>query len=122
MPIKAKRQAAIPPGKHGGIIVEAHETTKVFDPQKGPEEVVEIIIQPEWREADGVETLQVAVLYSPVLNGLSSLSKALERLGQHPAEGESWDPASLAGTEVTFTAVQKGGFVNVNKDSLTKKE
>lgn len=119
MAIIAKRQAAIPPGQHKGIIVNAHETTKVFDPAKGPEETVEIVIQPAWRQDPQTETLQVSALYSPVLNGLSGFSKLLQRLGKHPQDGAQYDVSDLIGLEVVFTAEHNSaGFVRVVKDSV----
>jgi hypothetical protein len=121
MALKVQKQAAIPAGNHQGIITRAHETTKVFDPAKGPEPVVEIVIQPAWKQ-QGYETLPVAVVFSPVLNGLSALSKFLGRIGQTPTSDE-FVIESIEGTEVLFTAKVKtgsDGFVQIEKDSIRK--
>lgn len=122
MAITAKQQAAIPAGQHKGVIVNAAETSKVFDPSKGPEDTVEITIQPGWRKDPSTETLQVSCLFSPVLNGLSAFSKLLQRLEMHPADGEQFDVARLIGREVVFTAeIGASGFVRVVKDSIRLK-
>jgi hypothetical protein len=119
MAIVAKRQAGLPAGAHTGVIIKAEETKKVFEPSRGPEPTVEITIQPKWKAAEGVETLPVNCLFSPSLNGLSGLSKLLNRLGAHPKDGDSWDPSELLGTEVAFTSeVSAEGFARVNKDTI----
>ncbi|MHB1059777.1 MAG: hypothetical protein ACYC0F_18030 [Rhodanobacter sp.] len=121
MAIEVKKQAAIPPGSHKGIIMDALETTTIFDPAKGPEPVVEIIIQPAWRSPDpAAETLPVNVSFPPKLNGLSALSKLLSRLDMTPQPGTQWTPNVLHGVEVEFRSTQTDkGFVKVDKDSIT---
>lgn len=124
MAIAVKQQAAVPPGKHEGIITTAVETTKVFDPAKGPEDVVEISIQPKWKKDEHTETIPVSVIFTPVLNGISALSKLLARLKvPHPQTGDQWQADSLSGTRVTFVADHnKDGFVRVDKDSIRAAE
>ena len=117
MSLKVKKQAAIAAGKHTGIIIDCRETQKVFDGAKGPEDVIEVVIQPSWKKDADTETIPVAVSFSPVLNGLSALSKFLARIKREP-DGESWEPSSIVGTEVAFTAAIKNDFVNVSKDSI----
>lgn len=120
MAMKMEKVAAIPAGPHTGIIIQCHETTKVFDPTKGPEPVVEVVIQPKYQKA-GHRTLPVSVVFSPTLTSLSALGRLLGRLGAEPADGEDFVPASLEGTEVAFTAATKpDGFVVVQKDSIRK--
>lgn len=119
MAISVKSQAAVPPGAHTGIIVSAEETKKVFNPQKGPEDTIEIVIQPRWRKDDATETLPVQASFTPVLNGLSALSKLLRRLDAHPTDGEAWEPSTLVGTEVAFsTKRSERDFVQVLKDTI----
>lgn len=117
MAISVKKQAAVPDGQHRGVIISAEETTKIFDGAKGPEPVVEIVIQPAWRQDAETETLPVSVSFSPVLNGLSALSKLLARLKVEP--GASFEVNTLNGTEVEFTVKRNANdFVNVAKDSI----
>lgn len=119
MALKAKKQAAIPEGSHTGVITGARETTKVFDPEKGPEETVEITIRPDWKSEDGAETLPVSVVFSPILNGLSALSKLLDRLDLEVPDGANWNPHELTGRKVSFVSERsKTGFVRVLKDSI----
>jgi hypothetical protein len=119
MALKMSKQAAIPDGAHTGAISGARETTKVFDQEKGPEEVVEITIRPDWKDENGGATLPVSVVFSPSLNGLSALSKLLERLDIQVPDGANWTPHELVGRKVTFVAERtKGGFVRVLKDSI----
>ena len=119
MALKKTTLARLPEGKHNGVITNAEETTRTFDPQKGPEEVVEVTIQPGWTNDDGHHAPAVSVTFTPVLNGLSALDSLLERLGQTPDDGAEWEPKSLIGTEVSFVAVHSGNFTNVKKDSIT---
>ena len=119
MAIMVKKQAGVPDGPHTGVIINAEETTKVFDPAVGPEASIEVTIQPAWQSPDGAETLPLNVLFSPVLNGLSALSLFLKRLGMEPENGIAWEPTSLIGVEVQFVAHHApNGFVRVNKDSI----
>lgn len=121
MAIVAKKQAAVPAGTHKGIIIGAEETSKVFDPSKGPEPVVEIVIQPAWKTDDGAETLPVLVSFTPILNGISALSRFLKRVGAEPEEGEEWVPSVLNGVEVSFTCKRNArDFVSVMKDTIKK--
>jgi hypothetical protein len=120
MALKMEKVAAIPAGPHAGIITQAHETTKVFDPSKGPEGVVEIVIQPKWNKP-GHRTLPVSVVFSPNLTSLSALAGFLGRIGVNLEDGADFIPASLEGTEVAFTAeTKKDGFVVVVKDTIRK--
>lgn len=121
MAIVAKRQAAIPPGDHRGVIVEAMETTTEFAIGK-PEPTVRIVIAPAWSQDDRTETVPVAVNFSPNLNGISALSKLLGRLGvAHPEAGVEFDVGSLVGIEVAFSADHNARkFVQVDKDSIRK--
>lgn len=117
MALKAKLQAAIPEGAHKGVISGARETQKDFG--NGPEDTVEIVITPDWKDPNGRQTLPVAVVFSPVLNGLSALSKLLERLDKEVPEGASWTPAEVVGTRVSFVAEKaQNGFIRVLKDSI----
>lgn len=119
MAIVTKKQAAIPVGEHEGMIISAVETTKIFDGSRGPEPVVEITIAPAWRQDATTETLAVSFVYSPVLNGLSGLSKFLQRLNAHPADGETWEPSVLLGLKVRFKAgLTDRKFIQVDKDSV----
>lgn len=119
MGILVKNQAAIPNGTHKGLITEARETTRVFDPLVGPEQTVELVIQPGWRKDDKTETMPVTVNFSPILNGLSGLSGLLDRLKVPVTDGESFEPSTLAGREITFTATRNAkGFVRVHKDTI----
>lgn len=119
MAIKARKMSAIPNGNHTGSIVGAQETTRVFNPDKGAEEIVQITIAPDWRPDDGSEVLPVTVSYSPTLNGLSALSKLLARLDREPKDGEAWEAESLIGTNVAFSARRNDrDFVTVMKDTL----
>jgi len=114
-----KEQAAIPPGKHTGIIVQAQEDTRTFDPAKGPEPVVAVTIAPAWQKAPGVETLPVEITFSPKLNGISGLSEFLNRLGKHPKVGTAWEPSAIEGTEIAFESYTERGFVRVKKDTIS---
>lgn len=119
MSLKYERKAVIPAGAHTGEIIAARETTKTFDERKGAEPVVEITIQPAWKAPDNAAVLPVSVIFTPELNGLSALSKYLERMDMEPEEGANWDPAVLNGKKVAFTAEkQPNGFVRVLKDTL----
>jgi hypothetical protein len=118
MAMKMQKKAVIPAGPNSGQIIAARETTKTFDQAKGPEPVVEITIQPDFK-VEGATTLTVSVIFTPELNGLSALSKLLDRLDIEVAEGASWDPSSLNGTKVAFVAeTNKNGFVRVVKDTI----
>lgn len=118
MSLKMQKKAVIPAGAHKGEIIAARETTKTFDEAKGPEPVVEFTIQPDYK-VSGAQTLPVSVIFTPELNGLSALSKFLDRMDVSVPEGVSWDPSSLNGAKVAFTAeVNKNGFVRVIKDTL----
>lgn len=120
MALKMKNVVAVPAGNQTGIITQCHETTKVFDPTKGPESVVEVVIQPKYQK-EGHETLPVAVVFSPSLNSLSALGRFLSRLGVSLRDGQEFVPQSIEGIEVAFTAANKpDGFVVVNKDSIRK--
>jgi hypothetical protein len=118
MGIEVSNMAPLPDGRHTGIIIGAEETTKVFDPSKGPESVVEFTVQPGWKAETGADTLPATFVYAPVLNGISALSRLLKRLGVHPASGEVWEPSSLIGVEISFVTFTKRGFVTVNKESI----
>lgn len=120
MGIKQTSQAAIPAGPHKGVIIGAELTTRVFDSAKGPEPVVEITIQPAWKQPDtNAETLPVTASFTPKLNTLSSLSKFLKRLDVKVPEGEEWNPESIIGREVAFTAQRTDkDFVRVLKDTI----
>lgn len=119
MAIMNKPQAAIPAGPHTGQIVSATETSKDFG--KGPEQVVEVVIMPAWRQDAETETLPVAVTFSPVVNGISALSKFLNRLALHPKTGAAFEPTTLVGVKVNFTAGRtERDFVRVNKDSISR--
>lgn len=116
--VKAKKQVAVPEGAHKGVISGARETTKTFDQSRGPEPVVELVITPEYR-VDGAETLPLSVIFTPVLNGLSALSKLLERLDREPEDGSDWKPETLVGTKVAFVAAEaENGFVRILKDTI----
>ena len=117
MSLKMERKVAIPQGSHKGEIIAARLTTKTFDPIKGPENVVEITIAPAYK-VEGAQTLNVSVIYAPELNGLSGLSKFLERMDIEVPEGQEWDPASLHGRKVAFTSKTVDGFVRVLKDTI----
>lgn len=118
MAIEVTKQARIPVGRHNGIIIAAEEKKTVFDAARGPEPTLEIVIQPAWRDPNGGETLPVRVSFSPVLNGLSALSKLLARIEREP-KGGAWEPTDIIGTEVTFTAkLTDRDFINVDKDSI----
>lgn len=120
MAMKMEMVAAIPPGPHDGIISRCHETTKVFDPSRGPEAVVEVVIQPKWQK-EGHRTLAVSCVFSPSLSSVSALGRFLGRLGVVLADGQEFIPESLEGTRVAFTASTKAdGFVVLNKDSIRK--
>lgn len=117
MSLKMERKVAIPAGSHKGEIVAARMTTKTFDPGAGPEPVVEITLQPEYR-VEGAKTLDVSVIFTPELNGLSALSKFLERLNVDVPEGSEWDPGSLMGRKVAFVSKTVNGFVRIEKDTI----
>src|ERR1041385_1101720 len=85
MAIIAKRQAAIPPGEHRGIVIEAMETTTEFSPGK-PEPTVRLTIQPDWEQDEKTETVPVSVNFSPVLIGSAPLARRLGPLGLPPPE------------------------------------
>lgn len=119
IPLQVANNAVIPDGDHKGVIIGSELTTKVFDPAKGPEPVLAVTIQPAYQE-EGKETLPIQVVYAPVVNGISALSKMLARIGHAPT-GASFDETSIIGTEVRFSAAQNDrGFVVVAKASLTK--
>ena len=121
MAIIAKRQAAIPPGEHRGIVIEAMETTTEFSPGK-PEPTVRLTIQPDWEQDEKTETVPVSVNFSPVLNGISALSKLLERLGvPTPEAGKEFDIRTLEGIEVVFSAARnQRNFVQIEKDTIRR--
>lgn len=120
MGMKMEKVAVIPAGQHRGIITQCRETTKTFDPSKGPEEVVEVTIQPK-HEKQGHRTLAVNVVFSPALNSVSALGRFLARIGVNLDEGAEFVPASIEGTEVAFESTTKpDGFVVVKKDSIRK--
>lgn len=122
MAIEVKKQVAVPDGKNTGTITACRETTKNFG--KGPEPVVEVIIAPDHRGPNGETTFDLNVVFSPVLNGESALSKLLERLECHPADGQKWQPSSLVGERVSFVVSRKkedgsdARFAHVYKDSI----
>lgn len=121
--IMTKKQAAIPPGQHTGKITAARMTNKDFGnkDENGRsilESTVEIVIAPDYKAPNGAETLPVAVVFSPVLNGLSALSNLLRRLDKEPQEGVEWQPSALVGTRVAFTSEVNKGFTRVVKDTL----
>lgn len=120
MALKYVKKAAIPAGAHKGEIIAARETTKVFDQEKGAEPVVEVTIQPEWKSPDGAQTMPVSVVFTPELNGLSALSKFLDRLDMEPEEGTDWSPSLLNGQKVAFTSEMRNNFVRVLKDTIRK--
>lgn len=119
MALKMKKIAALPEGEHRGIITAAEETTKVFDPAKGPEPVVAVTIQPAFKDADGVGCGTVSVTYSPSLNGLSGLSLLLGRLNFGLRDGDDFEPSEIVGTEVLFSCKRSpNGFVNIEKGTV----
>lgn len=122
MGIKVTQEAVIPAGKgHRGFIMEARLDERTFDRNKGPEQQVVVTVQPVWRQDDSTKTLAIEVLYSPKLNGLSSLSQLLSRLDLAPKAGSEWEPSTLNLVEVVFdTMLSKDGFVKVDKDSIRK--
>lgn len=118
--MKMEMVAAVPAGNQRGIITQCHETTKVFDPAKGPEPVVEVVIQPAWSKP-GYRTLPVAVVFSPKLSSVSALGRFLTRIGVELKEGQEFVPQSIEGTEVAFVSATKDdGFVTVGKDTIRK--
>lgn len=121
MSLRKKTQVAIPAGEHSGKIVMCEETSKTFDPEKGPEPVIEITIRPEY-SVKGAETLDVSVVFSPILNGLSALDKLLQRLEIAVKDGEYFDPKQLVGTQVEFSsAISPTGFVRVDKSTIRQR-
>lgn len=119
MAIKVENQATLPDGHHTGVITECEETTVTYDPQKGPEETIRVVIHPAYTDPEGRAVLDVAVNFSPVLNGLSALSNFLERIGQAPEDGSEWEPTSIIGTEVQFDCKHNdNGFVTIAKNSI----
>jgi hypothetical protein len=118
MAIRVDKACRLPAGSHTGIIVRAKETTKTFDKDKGAEEVVEIVIAPDYVAPDGALPPQTSVLFTPVLNGISALSEFLARLGVEPKEGTDWKPATLEGTKVAFRSEVRNGFAWVDKSSI----
>lgn len=120
MALTMEKVAAIPAGAHTGIITRCHETTKAFDPHKGPEPVVEIVVQPKWAQ-EGHRTLAVSVVFTPTLSSVSALGRFLSRMGVVLEDGQEFVPQSLEGMEVAFTATRKAdGFVVVTKDTLRR--
>ncbi len=118
MALKMKKVVAVPAGNQTGIITECRETTKTFDPRKGPEAVVEIVIQPKYAK-EGHETLPVSCVFSPSLTSLSALGRFLGRMNVDLKEGQEFVPQSLEGTPVAFTTESKpDGFVVVQKDTI----
>lgn len=117
MPVIAKKQVAVPPGSHTGTIVDCTETQIEFDPKKGYQPAIVVTIQPDYR-VEGAETLGIETTFSPVLNGMSVLSRFLTRLGAHPKEGAAWEPADIIGTKVAFTTTNVNGFARIVKDSM----
>lgn len=116
--MKMEMVAAVPAGQHTGIITQCHETTKTFDPSKGPEGVVELVIQPKWAKP-GHRTLPCSVTFSPTLSSLSALGRLLARLNVTVPDGAEFVPASIEGLEVAFTtSVKNDGFVVVAKDTI----
>jgi len=120
MGLKMKKQVALPEGEHFGKIVSAEETTKTFDPSKGPEAVIEITIRPDYK-VKGAETLDCSVIFAPVLNGLSALSHLLERLDIEVPDGEYFEPKTLIGTEVEFESTIVNDFVRIDKRSIRQR-
>lgn len=119
MGIIAKKESIVPTGTHNGKIVDCRTKEVVFDPEKGEETVVEVTIQPAFKTADGSPVLPLSTIFTPNLNGLSGLSKTLNRLGLHPKEGEEWEPSHLIGTPVSFTVeTGRNGFQRIVKDSI----
>lgn len=118
MSIVAKKESIIPPGQYTGEIVKAELGTITFDQDEGPKDQVLLQIQADYEPEDGSNVRAMQVNFSPSLNGLSKLSRFLDRLGLHPPDGVAWEPSNLVGTRVAFTAQQNGDFVNVDRDSL----
>lgn len=117
MSLKVTKEIAIPAGKHRGIITGADETTKVFDPQRGPEGVVEFTIQPSFKK-EGYQTRAISFTVSPSGSTLGAFAKLMARLG-HPIDDlPEADPKVAIGTEVEFEAVVKDDFVNIKKESV----
>ena len=118
--IVGKPQAAVPPGTHQGQITQAIETRRTFAEGAEPENTVEITLQPNFKVPAGTEVLPVVVNFSPVLNGLSALSKLLTRLNiPAPKAGTDFDVESLVGLNVEFTCdINQKGFVRVKKESI----
>lgn len=119
MALKAKRQASVPAGVHKGVIAAARETSRDFG--KGAEPTVEIVIQTDYKDPSGAETLPLAVNFSPILNGLSALSKLLERLDMEPEDGADFNVGTLANKRVAFVVeIQDNGFPRVVKDTIRR--
>ena len=116
MALNVKKQVACPPGQNRGIITQARETTKVFDPRTGPEPVVEVTIQPA-HKVEGFQTMPVSVVFAANLSTLGGLYAFLKRVGHEP-KTDSFNVESIDGTEVVFLAETKDNFVNVKKDSI----
>ena len=115
--------APLPDGQHTGEITNCEETTVTFDPAKGPEEVVRITMQSDAVHPDGLEYMSVSAIFTPNLNGVSALSRCLDRLGRHPEDGEDFDAAACVGTRVSFTTKldekdDGNAFTNVAKASI----
>lgn len=120
MPIEVKNLQRIPEGSHKGIITQAAIVSKVFKPHVGPEQTLEVVIQPQQPESGAYNALTVN--YGVSMNPLSAIGVLADRLGVAPDfEAVSvWDEASLEGIEVTFDIQYKGQFPNVVKDSIRK--
>lgn len=116
MAIKMHREVAVPEGKNTGIITAARETTKDFG--EGPEASLEILIKPDYK-VEGARTLDLSVLFSPVLNGMSALDGLLDRFHIEVNEGETFNVAVLKDKKVSFVTKRNAkGFVQVQKDSI----
>lgn len=118
MPIEVKNLKQIPAGNHKAIIIDAKIIDKTFKHEKGPEQVLEVTIQPEQPE-EGIYN-PVSVNFTPALNPLSALGSFLVRLGVAPdwESASSWDETSLIGREVTVNIAMNGRFPQALKDSI----
>lgn len=116
MGIIANKETVVEPGIYNGEIVDAQINTKTFNEEEGPKEVLDVQILPDHPD-ENVHTLLQS--YTPILNGLSKLSELLERLEQHPKDGEKFEPFSIVGTRVRFEAVEaNSGYITYTKDSV----
>lgn len=117
--IVAHKQVLVPDGHHRGIVYKMETKKTDFKNGDGPQDTIEMTIQPDYKPANGGEVLSLRVSFSPSLNGLSDLSHMLERFKLHPVDGADWDPESFEGTEIEFD-VEKNqkGFLSVDKKSI----